>query len=307
MEIWKKARRIADEMIIKAQKRWAQSKNPPRTYQDGDLVWLEGRNLHLDRPAIKLAPKRHGPFKVTRVLSPITYQLELPPQWKIHDVFHIDLLTPYHETDVHGTNFTQPPPDLVDGEEEYEVEEILDSRKHGQRHKVQYLVKWKGYPSSDNQWVNWDDMHAEEALAEFRRRKPKAISHIKRGKDEEQDPSPLMQSNAPVVSTPLLDSPAGSTISDPFVPNTFSAEGQGIEATVAEAFLSWRPQVPSSWRTPSPSESEGTGSNENHSDDGSSLIFRATGEHAQRHLLIPQTLIPFVPTTDTDAGNTPFV
>ena len=48
MEIWKKARRIADEMIIKAQKRWAQSKNPPRTYQKGDLIWLEGHNLHLD-------------------------------------------------------------------------------------------------------------------------------------------------------------------------------------------------------------------------------------------------------------------
>ena len=105
MEVWKKARRIADKMIIKAQKRWAQSKNPPRTYQDGDLVWLEGCNLHLDRPAVKLAPKRHGPFKVTRVLSPITYQLELPPQWKIHDVFHIDLLTPYHETDIHSANF----------------------------------------------------------------------------------------------------------------------------------------------------------------------------------------------------------
>ena len=307
MEIWKKARRIADEMIIKAQKRWAQSKNPPRTYQDGDLVWLEGRNLHLDRPAIKLAPKRHGPFKVTRVLSPITYQLELPPQWKIHNVFHIDLLTPYHETDIHGAKFTQPPPDLVDGEEEYEVEEILDSRKHGRGRKVQYLVKWKGYPSSDNQWVNWDDMHAEEALAEFKKQRPEAISHIKRGKDDEQDPSSLMQSNAPTVSPTLLDSPAGSTISNPFIPNAFSVEGQGIEPTVAEAFLSWRPQVPSSWHTPSPSESEGTESQEVHSDDGSSLIFRATGEHARRHLLIPQTLIPFVPTTDANTGNTPFV
>ena len=125
MEIWKKARRVTDEMIIKAQKQWVQSKNPPRTYQDGDLVWLEGCNLHLDQPAAKLSPKHHGPFKVTRVLSPITYQLELPPQWKIHDVFHIDLLTPYHEMDIHGPNFMQPPPDLVDGEEEYEVEEIL--------------------------------------------------------------------------------------------------------------------------------------------------------------------------------------
>ena len=48
-----------------------------------------------------------------------------------------------------------------------------------------------------------------------------------------------MQSDAPTVSSTVLDSPAGSTISDPFVPNVFSAEGQGIEATVAEAFLSW--------------------------------------------------------------------
>ena len=247
MEIWKKARRIADKMIVKAQKRWVQSKNPLRTYQKGDLVWLEGRNLHLDRPAIKLAPKRHGPFKVTRVLSPITYQLELPPQWKIHEVFHIDLLTPYRETNIHGPNFAQPPPDLVNGEEEYEVEEILDSRKHGRRRKVQYLVKWKGYPSSDNQWVNWDDMHAEEALAKFRKQRPNAISHIRRGEDEGQEPSPPMQSNASTVSPTLLDSPAGSTISDPFIPNTFSVEGQGIETTVAEAFLSWCPQVPSSW------------------------------------------------------------
>ena len=162
-------------------------------------------------------------------------------------MFHIDLLTPYHETDVHGANFMRPPPDLVDGEEEYEVEEILDSRKHGRGRKIQYLVKWKGYPSADNQWVSWDDMHAEEALAEFRRCKPNAISHIKRAENEEQDPSSLMQHNVPVVSPTLLDSPAGSTISDPFIPNAYSAEGQGIEPTVAEAFLSWRPQVPSSW------------------------------------------------------------
>ena len=267
-------------MIIKAQKRWAQSKNPPRTYQDGNLVWLEGHNLHLDQPAAKLSPKRHGPFKVMRVLSPITYQLELPPQWKIHDVFHIDLLTPYHEMDIHGPNFMQPPPDLVDGEEEYEVKEILDSRKHNQGRRVQYLVKGKGYPSLDNQWVNWDNMHAKEALANFRKQRPEAISHIRRGEDTEQDPSPLMQSNASAVSLTLLDSPASSTISDPFVPNAFSMEGQGVKATVVEAFLSWHPQVPSSWQTPSPSKSESSGSNKVHSDDGSSVIFRASGEHA---------------------------
>ena len=226
-------------------------------------------------------------------------------------MFHIDLLTPYLETDIHGANFTQPPPDLIDGEEEYEVEEILDSRKHGRGCKVQYLVKWKGYPSSDNQWVNWDDMHAEEALAEFRRRKPKAISHIRRVGDEEQDPSPLMQSDAPAVSPTLLDSPTGSTISDPFVPYASSAEGQGIKATVAEAFLSWRPQVPSSWRTPSPSTSEDAQSHETHSDDGSAVCSRVDSGQQRRHLFVPQTLIPTTNnpsyTITESLGNTPYV
>ena len=55
----------------------------------------------------------------------------LPEQWKIHPVFHVDLLTPYKETAFHGTNYTRPPPDLIDGEEEYEVEKILDSRVRG--------------------------------------------------------------------------------------------------------------------------------------------------------------------------------
>ena len=226
-------------------------------------------------------------------------------------MFHIDLLTPYHETDIHGANFTQPPPDLVDGEEEYEVEEILDSRKHGRGCKVQYLVKWKGYPSSDNQWVDWNNMHAEEALAEFRRRKPNAVSHIKRAENEEQDPSPLMQSNASVISPTLLDSPAGSTISDPFVPNAYSAEGQGIEPTTVEAFLSWRPQVPSTWRTPSPPSSEDAQSDEVNSDDGSAVCRRINSREQRCHIFIPQTLIPTTIgpsyTISDSLGNTPYV
>jgi hypothetical protein len=147
-EVWKRAREDAHKFILQAQARWAQSKKEGRTFKEGDRVWLEGRNLHLDQPSAKLAPKRHGPFIIKRVLSPITYQLTLPHQWKIHDVFHVDLLTPYIETDFHGPNYTRPPPDLIDGEEEYEVESILKSRRYGRGRKVQYLVKWKGYTDS---------------------------------------------------------------------------------------------------------------------------------------------------------------
>jgi len=88
-------------------------------------------------------------------------------QWSIHDVFHIDLLTPYHETDLHGSNYSRPVPDLVDNEEEYKVEKILDSRQFGRRCKKQYLIKWKGYPDSDNEWVDKKDVHAPDAIREF--------------------------------------------------------------------------------------------------------------------------------------------
>jgi len=66
---------------------------------------------------------------ITEVLGPITYHLKLLNQWRIHDVFHASLLSPYHETETHGPNFTKPPPDLVEGKEEYEIEEIMSHKK----------------------------------------------------------------------------------------------------------------------------------------------------------------------------------
>ena len=87
---------------------------------------------------------------------------------KINDVFHVDLLTPYHETDAYGPPLPQLPATLVDGEEEYEVEEIIDYRYNRRRHKRQYLIKWKGYPASKNSWVDEQDLHSDELLAAHR-------------------------------------------------------------------------------------------------------------------------------------------
>jgi len=57
------------------------------------------------------------------------YKLQLPVQWKVHNVIHSSHLTPYRKTNVHGKNFPEPPPDLINGEEEYEVDSIKDHRK----------------------------------------------------------------------------------------------------------------------------------------------------------------------------------
>ena len=82
-------------------------------------------------------------------------------------MFHIDLLTPYRETPFHGRNYERPPPDLVTNQEEYEVEKVLDACHYGRKKTRQYLVKWKGYPDSDNEWVSQEDMSADKAIWEY--------------------------------------------------------------------------------------------------------------------------------------------
>jgi len=114
-------------------------------------------------------------------MSPVNYQLKLPMQWSIHDIFHIDLLTPYQETDLHGSNYTRLAPDLVNNEEEYEIERILDSWQFSKRRKQQYLIKWKGYPDSDNKWVDKRDIHTPLVIREFKNQNSTQATHINRG------------------------------------------------------------------------------------------------------------------------------
>ena len=83
----------------------SKNKVPPQ-FQVGNQVWLEATNLKMKHQKTKLNPKRHGPFKIIKEVSQVAYQLQLPLAWGIHDVFHASLLTPYHETDAHGPNFT---------------------------------------------------------------------------------------------------------------------------------------------------------------------------------------------------------
>ena len=75
--------------------------------------------------------KKGRPFEISKVIGPVTYQLKLPTTWKIHPIFHATLLRQYKEMDVYGVNFPRPPPDVIEGEEVYEVERILKHQKHG--------------------------------------------------------------------------------------------------------------------------------------------------------------------------------
>jgi hypothetical protein len=106
----------------------------------GQKVWLEGTNLKTSHPTKKFTPKQYGPFSITDVIFPVVYHLTLPQSWKIHNVFHISLLTPYKEMEEHGMNFAKLPPELIKEHEEYEVEQVLTSRLFGCWKKLQYLI-----------------------------------------------------------------------------------------------------------------------------------------------------------------------
>jgi hypothetical protein len=67
---------------------------------------------------------------------------------KIHPVFHVSLLSlasSHDLPDFPERQIPPPPPVEVQGQEEWVVREILDSRRHGRTRKLQYLVAWEGY------------------------------------------------------------------------------------------------------------------------------------------------------------------
>ena len=83
-------------------------------------------------------------------VSPVAYRLDLPPSWKIHPTFHVSQLKRYFRSKEFSREEMPPPPVMVEGEEEYEVEAIL--RHKGRASSCLYLVLWKGYPLTEASW-----------------------------------------------------------------------------------------------------------------------------------------------------------
>ena len=128
----KNALEVAQSELAAAQERQEQYANRYRNlaphYKPGDKVWLNLQNIRTSRPSKKL-DVRQAKYTVLAQISPYAYRLNTPEG--IHPVFHVDLLRqaandpfPSQRNDDY-----QPPAVLVDGEEEYQVERILDYRQ----------------------------------------------------------------------------------------------------------------------------------------------------------------------------------
>jgi hypothetical protein len=86
---------------------------------------------------------------------------------KIHDVFHVSLLTAYKSDTEFKRHFTPPPPVITaEGEEEYEVDKFVDWAAEDGIWK--YRVRWKGYAPHEDTWEPAKDLqHCKDQLRKF--------------------------------------------------------------------------------------------------------------------------------------------
>ena len=152
---------------VASQAKYYNQKHTPKRFKIGDRVMLLAKNIRQLRPSKKLADRYLGPFEVEKVVGDHgqAYKLNLPEAYRIHPVFHVSLLEPYHER---SDAVAIEPADIdIDGEESWEVEAILAHRDRKRPARREYLVRWRGFAPSSDSWEPKDNFNTTEVIEEY--------------------------------------------------------------------------------------------------------------------------------------------
>ncbi|KAK3541924.1 hypothetical protein QTP86_008185 [Hemibagrus guttatus] len=182
--VWGEAHRQLQRALRRRRSTADLRRSQAPAYQPGQKVWLSTRDIKLRLPCKKLSPRFIGPFTIVRQINPVTYRLQLPPEYRIHPVFHVSLLKPHHPSVLLSTGpgvAEEPPlPLIVDDGTAYLVKEILDSRRRGGR--LEYLVDWEGYGPEERSWVPRNDILDPSLLEDFHTSHPSRPAPRGRGR-----------------------------------------------------------------------------------------------------------------------------
>ena len=149
IEKMKKIQKEAKAALGKAQeeiKKFANRRQrEEKEYRVGDLVLLSMKDLKWQmkgRRSEKLTKCFVGLYKVKGIVSSNVIELELPKSIKIHPVVNVSRVQLY-KPQIEGQKKIPPKPVIIEGEEEFKVEKILNKRMV--KGKEKFLVRWKGY------------------------------------------------------------------------------------------------------------------------------------------------------------------
>jgi hypothetical protein len=158
--------------IQAAQKRYQKAADNrrmlPPEFKIGQYAFVKAWFFQTTQPSQKLAEKNFGPYEIIGQPSPDSFVLRLPDSMrKVHPVYHVSMLEPHTPSAI---------PKEIDGEIEYEIMEILDTKLDRRRRQpLLYLVRWSGYEGTDEEtsWLPADELsHAPELVSDFHKAYP---------------------------------------------------------------------------------------------------------------------------------------
>jgi len=147
-------------------------------FKVGDQVYVKAKYFWSTRPSKKLSEKNLGPYTIITQVGSLSFTLHLPDSMHaVHPVFHVSQLEPAIPNTILDRIQPPPPPVEVDGEPEFEIAEILDSKvdRRCKSCKLLYLVRWSGYEGTDEEtsWLLATELgNATELLEDYHVRYP---------------------------------------------------------------------------------------------------------------------------------------
>jgi hypothetical protein len=153
---------ILKKKLLKAQtamKSQADQHRIPHQFKIGDRVFVKLRhyrqNSVMGRRVHKLSKRFYGPFKLTKAIGEVAFELDLPPTSKIHPVFHVSQLKPCFDENAVTLNLPQG---ASDNKPLIKPLGILDWKQNAWDDQVEVLIQWEGLFPEDATWEDLQDI-----------------------------------------------------------------------------------------------------------------------------------------------------